>query len=111
MNIYPREIEELLYAHEKINACAVIGEKDEAANETPIAYIELKEDQTATENEIKNFIRPSLAAFKMPRKVIFMDKLPRNATGKILKRELRDLNKKQATEKPVSIPTQKESND
>lgn len=97
MNIYPREIEELLYTHEKINACAVIGEKDEAANETPIAYVELKEDQTATENEIKNFIKPSLAAFKMPRKIIFMEKLPRNATGKILKRELRDLNKQQAT--------------
>jgi long-chain acyl-CoA synthetase len=93
MNIYPREIEEWLYSHDKVNACAVIGAKDKDDNEIPIAYIELKEDITATENEIKEFLRPNLAAFKMPRKVFFVEKLPRNATGKILKRELREMAK------------------
>ncbi|MBX9866435.1 MAG: long-chain-fatty-acid--CoA ligase [Burkholderiales bacterium] len=91
MNIYPREIEEIIYTHDKVNACAVVGVRDLEANETPVAYIELKEDISATEAEIKDFIRPHLAPFKQPRKIIFMEKLPRNATGKILKRELREL--------------------
>ncbi|MCE3268653.1 MAG: long-chain fatty acid--CoA ligase [Burkholderiales bacterium] len=90
MNIYPREIEEILYTHNKVNACAVIGIKDKEDNEVPAAYIELKENETATESEIKEFLKPQLAAFKQPRRVLFVQKLPRNATGKILKRELRD---------------------
>mgnify|MGYP003490352562 FL=1 len=91
MNIYPREIEEFLYTHDKINAAAVVGVKDIEANETPVAYLELKEGITATEKEIKDFLKPLLAPFKQPRKIYFMEKLPRNATGKILKRELREL--------------------
>jgi long-chain acyl-CoA synthetase len=90
MNIYPREIEEILYTQEKVNACAVIGIKDKEDNEVPVAYIELKENETATEAEFKEFLKPHLATFKQPRKVLFVEKLPRNATGKILKRELRD---------------------
>ena len=94
MNIYPREIEEIIYTHEKVNACAVVGLKDAEANETPVAYIELKEDVTASESEMKDYIRPHLAPYKQPRKIYFVEKLPRNATGKILKRELREeLNK------------------
>ena len=93
MNIYPREIEEVLYTNEKVNACAIVGVKDKDDSEVPVAYIELKENQTATEEEIKDFLKPHVAVFKMPRKVFFIDKLPRNATGKILKRELRELNK------------------
>lgn len=91
VNIYPREIEEILYSNEKVNACAVVGVKDAQLNETPWAYIELKEGESATEEELRNCISPFLATYKLPRKFIFMDKLPRNATGKILKRELRDL--------------------
>lgn len=93
MNIYPREIEEVLYAHNKIQACAVIGEKDKENNEIPIAYIELKENEIASECEIKEFAKAQLATFKLPRRIIFIKKLPRNATGKILKRELRELHK------------------
>jgi long-chain acyl-CoA synthetase len=91
MNIYPREIEEFLYTHDKVNACAVVGIKDIEANEDPIAYIELRDGEQATEKEFKNFLKPLLAPFKQPRKIYFIDKLPRNATGKILKRELREL--------------------
>ena len=91
MNIYPREIEELLYTNEKINACAVIGEKDDEGNEIPVAYVVLKDNVVTSDNEIKEFLKQNLAAFKMPRKVIFLPDLPRNATGKILKRELRNL--------------------
>lgn len=89
INIYPREIEELLYTNPKINICAVIAEKDANNNETPIAYVVLKENEIATETEIKDFIKPNLANFKMIRRVIFVDDLPKTATGKILKRELR----------------------
>lgn len=92
MNIYPREIEEFLYTHEKIQACAVIGIKDIEENETPVAYIEAKEGIEISEKEIKDFLKPLLAPFKQPRKIFFMEKLPRNATGKILKRELRLIN-------------------
>lgn len=90
MNIYPREIEEILYTHDKVGACAVIGIKDKEDNEVPVAYIELKENEIATEAEIKDFLKTQLATFKQPRKIFFVEKLPRNATGKILKRELRD---------------------
>lgn len=93
MNIYPREIEEILFTHEKIMACAVVGIRDKDADETPVAYIELKDGETANEAELKAFLKPHLATFKQPRKIFFLDKLPRNATGKILKRELRELNK------------------
>jgi long-chain acyl-CoA synthetase len=91
MNIYPREIEEIVYTNDKVNACAVVGLRDLEASETPVAYIELKEDAQATESEFKEFMKGKLAPFKQPRKFIFIDKLPRNATGKILKRELRDI--------------------
>jgi long-chain acyl-CoA synthetase len=90
MNIYPREIEEVIYTHPKVNACAVIGVKDDAANELPHAYIELKEQFMADEAEFKAFLRPQLAAFKQPRRIFFLEKIPRTATGKILKRKLRD---------------------
>ncbi len=92
MNIYPSEIEAVIHTNPKVNACAVIGSKDKEDNEIPIAYIELRENETADEAEIKEFVKPSLAVFKQPRKIFFMEKLPRNATGKILKRELRDIN-------------------
>ncbi|MCE2705816.1 MAG: long-chain-fatty-acid--CoA ligase [Proteobacteria bacterium] len=93
MNIYPREIEEVLYTYDKINACAVVGIRDDDGNEVPVVYIELREDQTCTETEIKDFLKPHLASFKQPRRVYFMAELPRNATKKILKRELRELHK------------------
>lgn len=92
MNIYPREIEEVILTHDKINAVAVVGIKDKEEVEVPVAYIELKENVNASESEIKDFLRSKLATFKLPRKIIFMEKLPRNATGKILKRELREKN-------------------
>jgi len=90
MNIYPREIEEVIYTHPKVNACAVIGVSESDGVEIPIAYIEPRENEVITEAEIKEFIKPHVATFKLPRRVYFMDKLPRNATGKILKRDLRN---------------------
>lgn len=94
MNIYPREIEEVLYTLDKIKACAVIGVKDAEGIESPVAYIELNENQTLTEREVKEYLKSKLAIFKQPRRIIFIAELPRNATKKILKRELRDLHAK-----------------
>ncbi len=89
MNIYPREIEEILYTHEKIKSCAVIGAPDsDNSNEVPIAYIELHDGQELNESTVREFLKPHLAAFKIPRRVYFTT-IPRNSTGKILKRELR----------------------
>jgi long-chain acyl-CoA synthetase len=90
MNIYPREIEEVLYTHPKVNACAVIGITESGGVETPVAYIELREGETLTEAEVKEFIKPHIATFKLPRRIYFIDELPRNATGKVLKRSLRE---------------------
>jgi long-chain acyl-CoA synthetase len=89
MNIYPREIEEVIYTNFKVNACAVIGIQDNDAGEIPIAFVELREKEECTESELKDFIRPHLATFKLPRRIFFEKELPRNATKKILKRELR----------------------
>jgi long-chain acyl-CoA synthetase len=89
MNIYPREVEEVIYTNPKVNACAVIGVQDSEVGEIPIAFVELREDEQCSELELKNFIRSSLATFKLPRKIFFETELPRNATKKILKRELR----------------------
>lgn len=89
MNIYPREVEEVIYTNPKINACAVIGVQDNESGEIPVAFVELREGEECTESELKDFIRPHLATFKLPKKIFFEEELPRNATKKILKRELR----------------------
>lgn len=89
INIYPREIEEVIMHYDGIEACAVIGEKDDNLDEKVVAYIEPKEDITLDEKKIKKHLKEHLANFKLPKHIYFMEKLPRNATGKVLKRELR----------------------
>jgi len=89
INVYPREIEELLYQHPKVAEAAVIGIPDPLRGEEPNALIVLKPGQQATAAEILNYLRPHLANFKLPRAVEFCESLPKSPTGKILKRELR----------------------
>jgi long-chain acyl-CoA synthetase len=88
-NVYPREIEELLYAHPAIAEAAVIGVPDEALGEEVRAVVSLKPGQSATEQEIIAYCKEHMAAYKYPRSVEIRDSLPKTATGKILKRELR----------------------
>ena len=88
-NIYPVEIEEVLYTHPAVALAAVIGVPDDVKGELARAYIVLKKDMTATEQEIIDFVRGRIAKFKAPRMVEFVDALPQGPTGKILKRELR----------------------
>lgn len=92
LNIYPREIEEVLNSIDGINASAVIGVNDEKQGEIPVAYIECDEGATQDESAIKQKLRDSLANYKVPKYIKFVDELPRNATGKVLKRALKQNN-------------------
>jgi long-chain acyl-CoA synthetase len=87
-NVYPREIEEVLYAHPKVNEAAVIGIPDDRYGEEGMAYIVLKERMDATEDEFMEYLREKIARFKLPKHINFLDQLPKNSVGKILKREL-----------------------
>jgi acyl-CoA synthetase (AMP-forming)/AMP-acid ligase II len=87
-NISPEEVENALYSHPKIEEAAVIGMPDPEWGEEPMAFVVLKSGETATEEEIIGYCKSSLG-FKRPRMVVFLDSLPRNPMGKVLKRELR----------------------
>ena len=95
INIYPREIEEILVNHPLIKAAAVIGVKDEKGIEVPIAYIEPEEGKEIDENRIKRYLKENLANFKVPKAVNIIEELPKNAAGKVLKRVLKENLKKE----------------
>lgn len=89
LNVYPREIEEILMKHEAVSLTAVIGIPDEKLGEEIKAFVVLKEGKQATEDDIKEYARNNMAAYKYPRQIEFVSSLPMTATGKILKKELR----------------------
>jgi long-chain acyl-CoA synthetase len=87
-NVYPREIEEVLYSHPAVREAAVIGVPHDELGEEVAAAVELKPGMQVTEDELREFVKEQVAAYKYPRVVWFVDELPKTATGKILKREL-----------------------
>lgn len=87
-NVYPREIEEVLYEHAAVMEAAVVGVPDPYKGEAPKAFVVLRQGQTASEAELVTFCRERLAPFKVPRAVEFRNALPKSAVGKILRREL-----------------------
>ncbi len=87
-NISPEEIENVLYAHSKIKEATVIGIPNPEWGQQPRAIVVLKKGETATAEEIMAFCHERLAGFKRPRSVVFVDALPRNPMGKVLKRVL-----------------------
>ncbi len=89
-NIYPRDIEEVLYTHPKIMEAAVAGINDPYRGETLKAYIVLKEGESMTEEEVTEYCKANLAAYKVPKLVEFRDELPKTMIGKILRRMLRE---------------------
>ena len=90
-NVYPREVEEVLYQHPAIFECAVVGLPDERLGEEVTAFVALKVGHVATPEEIVAFVKERVAAYKYPRTVTVLADLPKSATGKILKRELLEL--------------------
>jgi long-chain acyl-CoA synthetase len=89
-NIYPREIDEVLFKHPKVQEAVAVGINDPYRGETIKACIVLKPGETATEEEIITFCREKLAAYKVPRRVEFRDSLPKSVIGKVLRKILRE---------------------
>lgn len=87
-NVYPREIDEVLFEHPKVQEAVVAGVADAYRGETVKAFVVLKEGQTATKEEIIDFCKERLAPYKVPKKVEFRDGLPKSAVGKLLRRQL-----------------------
>ena len=88
-NVYPREIEELLYNNPDVKEVAVVGVPDKLRGQAIAAYVVLKEGSSVTSPELRKFIRGKVANYKLPKYFEFMDQLPKNKTGKVLKMDLR----------------------
>ena len=89
-NVYPAEIENVLYELEEIREVAVIGLPDEKFGESGCAVVALQEGKDLSADAILEYCAPRLARFKQPKHIVFVSELPRNATGKVLKFQLRD---------------------
>ncbi len=87
-NVFPREVEDLLAGHDAVKEVAVIGVDDEKYGQRLKAFVVLSDGEALEEDEAKSYVKSNLAGYKTPREVEFIDELPRNATGKVLKREL-----------------------
>ena len=90
-NVFPREIEEAIDAHPSVHACGVIGEPDDMRGEVPVAFIETEPDAEFNEQDLLRFCRDRIAGYKVPKRVIRVEALPRSPTGKVLRRELREM--------------------
>ena len=88
-NVYPREVEEVLYEHPAVREAAVVGFPDDSLGEEIGAAVALKEGAEADAGVLKAYVKEQLAAYKYPRRIWFVDELPKGPTGKILKREIR----------------------
>ncbi len=89
-NVYPREVEDIIYSHPKVELCAVVGVPDKHRGETVKAVIKLKEGQTADTKEFMAFCKENMAGYKRPRIIEFKNALPVSTVGKVLRRKLRD---------------------
>lgn len=89
INVYPREIEEVIYQYPHVKEAAVVGVPDPRKGEQPVAFVAAADGETVDDKELGVFLRSKLADYKVPRRVVLLPHLPRNATGKILKSVLR----------------------
>ncbi|WP_072688188.1 AMP-binding protein [Rhodococcus marinonascens] len=87
--VWPREVEDVLYQHPAVREAAVVGEPDSYRGETVAAFVSLRPGQTAETNDLVEYCRERLASYKAPRRVEIVDELPKTASGKILRREMR----------------------
>jgi long-chain acyl-CoA synthetase len=88
-NVYPREVEEVLYTHPAVRAAAVIGVPHESLGEEVGAAVVLMEGEHVTTDELREYMKQKVAAYKYPRVIWLTDELPQGATGKVLKREIK----------------------
>ena len=91
MNVYPREVEEVIYTFPGVEAAAVIGVPSQELGEMIVAYVQPKENETIDEKALRNYLAKDLANFKLPRQIKIIHNIPLTATGKVLKRELKKL--------------------
>ncbi|MFT3975753.1 MAG: hypothetical protein QM688_01370 [Sphingomonas bacterium] len=89
-NVYPAEVESAIFAHPAVADVSVIGVPDDKWGESVLAIVVLQPGASAMEADIIAFSRLRIAAYKSPKAVLFVDELPRNASGKVLRRELRE---------------------
>ena len=89
-NVYPAEIESALFEHPAVADAAVIGVPSEQWGEAILAFLVLKPGESVTSDDLVEFCRSSLAGFKVPRQFEFIEEIPRNASGKVLKKDLRE---------------------
>jgi long-chain acyl-CoA synthetase len=87
-NVYPREVEEVLYAHPDVLEAAVVGVPDEAVGEEVAALVTVRAGANPSAEEIQAWAKARVAAYKYPRRIVFVDELPKGPTGKILKRAI-----------------------
>jgi acyl-CoA synthetase (AMP-forming)/AMP-acid ligase II/uncharacterized protein YndB with AHSA1/START domain len=87
-NVFPKEIEDLLARHDAVSDVAAVGVDDKDFGQRLRAFVVLERGKNVTEDELKGYVKQNLARYKVPREIVFIDELPRNATGKVLKREL-----------------------
>ena len=90
-NVYPFEVEKILYEHPAVLEAAVVGVPDKTWGEAVTAVVALKQGERATDDELMKFVRERIAGYKAPKKVVFMDSIPKTAIGKILRREVREM--------------------
>jgi len=90
--IWPAEVESVVISHPSVKECAVVGVSDEYRGETVKAFVSLKQGAKVTAEEIQEHCKKLLAAYKYPRVIVFVDEIPKNLSGKILRRELRGTN-------------------
>jgi acyl-CoA synthetase (AMP-forming)/AMP-acid ligase II len=96
-NVFPQEVEDLLARHEAVAEVAAIGVEDEDFGQRLRAFVVLDEGKQVSEEDLKDHVKANLARYKVPREIVFVDELPRNATGKVLKRELKHLGREEAS--------------
>jgi len=89
-NVFPAEVEELLAGHQAIEEVAAIGVQDEKFGQRLKAFVVVRRGQSIGEDDVKSYVKDNLARYKVPRDVVFLDELPRNPTGKVLKRQLQE---------------------
>jgi acyl-CoA synthetase (AMP-forming)/AMP-acid ligase II len=87
-NVFPREVEDLLANHPQIEEAAVVGVPDEQFGQRLKAFVVPRGGAQLDADAVRDYVKENLARFKVPREVVFVERLPRNATGKVLKREL-----------------------